>query len=139
MTRKGDANAFGSQKWEAKLLETRVADFARAPGASGSPEPEDHPPSGRPPPALHSSPAGPSNQRQYQYAPTSQGLALPGPRMNTGAGPSNLGMGNGIGSSNFGQRDDVRIKTEVEDVLRVRGGMVSPLLTSPSFSDKVLM
>ena len=72
---------------------------------------------------MNSSPAGPSNQRQYPYAPPSQGLALPGPRMN--AEPSNLNMGNGAGNSAYGQREDVRVKSEVDDVLRVRGGMVS--------------
>ncbi|WWC88413.1 uncharacterized protein L201_003324 [Kwoniella dendrophila CBS 6074] len=95
-------------KWEARLLETRVADFARAPGSSSSPEPGEggeggnaegvSPSSTLPTNPVSSPPAGPSST-------SGQGLALPGRHMN--------------GDSNEG----VRVKTEPsEDTMRIRGG-----------------
>ncbi|WWD18718.1 hypothetical protein CI109_103172 [Kwoniella shandongensis] len=96
-------------KWEAKLLETRVADFARAPGSTTSPDPEspnsqqtrnDH---------LASSPPGPSG---VFPPPPSHGLALPGRHGAAGGGVNGFG-------------DDVRVKMEPgngDDVMRIRGG-----------------
>ncbi|ORY30594.1 transcription factor IIA, alpha/beta subunit-domain-containing protein [Naematelia encephala] len=88
-------------KWERKLLETRVADFARAPGQTAPPSASpayDDGPSGVPGP-------GPSTSAAYGYSqPMMQGpgMALP--------------FSNGVVGG------DVRVKNEPEDILRVRGG-----------------
>ncbi|WWC71013.1 uncharacterized protein I206_104966 [Kwoniella pini CBS 10737] len=94
-------------KWEARLLETRVADFARAPGSSSSPEPGQAGEDGNvgvegPSPNLTlpinplSSPPGGNI-----FTPSNQGLALPGRLHNS----------------------DVQIKAEPsDDPLRLRGG-----------------
>ncbi|WVR06570.1 hypothetical protein IAU60_003602 [Kwoniella sp. DSM 27419] len=92
-------------KWEARLLETRVADFARAPGGSSSPEAEgeDGPSQQRTDQA--SSPAGPSGSQGLALPQLSSGLALPGRSTNGSAG------------------DNVRVKAEPgEDPMRIRGG-----------------
>ncbi|OCF39329.1 transcription initiation factor TFIIA large subunit [Kwoniella heveanensis CBS 569] len=91
-------------KWEARLLETKVADFARAPGSSESPEPEGEggSPSQADATGAVSPPAGPS---------VSQGLALP---PLTGLALPGRATANG---------DDVRVKAEPgEDPMRIRGG-----------------
>jgi transcription initiation factor TFIIA large subunit len=111
------------KKWESKILETRVADFARAAGAGAST-------SISPTPPPHLSQAGPSNsQNQYNSNPayqTPQGLALPGQGAYGVTGPTGAGYG-----YNGGGYGDVRVKTEPEDMLRIRGGAVS-LLPTPS-------
>ncbi|KAK6907777.1 transcription initiation factor TFIIA large subunit [Kwoniella mangroviensis CBS 8886] len=106
-------------KWEARLLETRVADFARAPGSSSSPEPgegggnEGVSPNSTIPTNPVSSPPGPSSGI---FPPPGQGLALPGRNLNGG--------------------DDVRVKAEPsDDIMRIRGGAsedVKPVITIDS-------
>ncbi|EIW67514.1 hypothetical protein TREMEDRAFT_64096 [Tremella mesenterica DSM 1558] len=106
-------------KWEAKLLETRVADFARAPRPN--PESDDEPPP--PPNAALPQPVSNTNTPinsttglayAQQYP---QGLALPNvPGVSR---PTNTYPQNGFG--------EIRVKTEVEDVLRPRGGALDEL------------
>lgn len=91
-------------KWEAKLLETRVADFARAPGSTATASPDGE--SSKP--YMNSSPPGPSQKTYaHPFPPPSHDLALPG--------QGKQGHGNGFG-------EDVRVKMEPDDVLRIRGG-----------------
>ncbi|WRT68033.1 uncharacterized protein IL334_005008 [Kwoniella shivajii] len=101
-------------KWEARLLESRVADFARAPGSSSSPELDGEgglrdgqgpgqegisPNSIRP--DIMSSPPGPSSG---VFPPPGQGLALPGRHQQTGD-------------------SSLRVKMEpADDIMRIRGG-----------------
>jgi hypothetical protein len=111
------------QKWESKLLETRVAEFARAPGAgaSSSPEPDA---SGPDPNAAGPSGTGLSGASTgagandfgmgYPQAGAglpAQGLALPGMAMN--------------GMRGYTGYDGV--KPETDDILRMRGGSVGPV------------
>lgn len=120
------------QKWEAKLLETRVADFNRAPNAAATGDDDSEPEttsrasaSVAPSPVLPSGAgvAGPSSRPYQAYQPgmMNGGLAL----------PSGMGMGGGQGLALPGQylnqrgaNGDVRVKQEVEEVLRPRGGAV---------------
>lgn len=108
------------QKWETKLLETRVADFARASGdRSDSEEPEtngQHPKPG--------SPSGPSSSMTQpafglSFPTGSHGLALPGQVMQ-----GNYGSGS---QQQMGMRgyDGVNVKQDPDDLLRLRGGAVS--------------
>lgn len=92
MCRSTDPN----QKWESKLLETRVAEFARAPGA------ED-------PPASH--------QREAPAASTS----APPANGSLATGAPNVLMPQPAGTPGLG---DVQVKSEPDDVLRLRGGSV---------------
>ncbi|ORX37168.1 transcription factor IIA, alpha/beta subunit-domain-containing protein [Kockovaella imperatae] len=105
-------------KWEAKLLETRVADFARAPGVSGSPDADGDSEVSRPSGATAASSSTGNPNQAYSYQPANQayGLALPGQNM---AGPSS--MMNGKGRPPI-PGNDVRVKSESDDVLRIRGG-----------------
>ncbi|KAK1925635.1 putative general RNA polymerase II transcription factor [Papiliotrema laurentii] len=127
-------------KWESKLLETRVADFARAPGASSSSSPEPKASQGGAPTA--SSPAGPSNPPQPAYglsfpAP-GHGLALPGQSSSNFAnspgqqynglpamGQGNMGhagQGGNMGMMNGGGNYGSEVKSDPDDMLRLRGG-----------------
>ncbi|KAI9634774.1 transcription factor IIA, alpha/beta subunit-domain-containing protein [Dioszegia hungarica] len=111
-------------KWEAKLLETRVADFNRAPGAgpSGSAaDIDDSPPADSRTSTASSPPktaaAGPSSRAAQGYPPSGAGpsgggLAIPGRPM---AQPPIQGWS--------GQ--EIQIKQDPDDVLRMRGGAPS--------------
>ncbi|WVQ84359.1 hypothetical protein IAT38_006511 [Cryptococcus sp. DSM 104549] len=103
-------------KWEAKLLESRVADFARAPDSSPGPDS----PSESHKDLLSTSPPGPSGSHSQDMFPFQrQGLALPGGAGGSGGAGGAGGYGNGGGQGN----GEVRVKTEqVDDVLRLRGG-----------------
>ncbi|WWC62854.1 uncharacterized protein I303_105452 [Kwoniella dejecticola CBS 10117] len=100
-------------KWEARLLETRVADFARAPGSSSSPEPgegdNDNNGSGggggegiSPNSTIPTNPiSSPSGGGIFPPPPSNQGLALPGRHLN----------------------GDLQVKAEpTDDIMRIRGG-----------------
>ncbi|WVQ73485.1 hypothetical protein IAR50_003057 [Cryptococcus sp. DSM 104548] len=98
-------------KWEAKLLETRVADFAQT--GDGSPNTQRHKAE------LHSPPPGPSHHQQDMYPFPRPGLA-----QHVAGGPTsvpNIYTNGGV------QHQEVRVKPEPryegdEDVLRLRGG-----------------
>jgi len=133
-------------KWEAKLLETRVADFARAPGTASTPDGEGDEESVDPSLRFsdHDSQAGSARpgeayRETYGYSGTPSafyGSAYGSNGVRAGSGGVNgNGIGNGVagGSGGGGMGlalpgmngngyDDVRVKTEPEDVLRVRGG-----------------
>ncbi|CAD6564535.1 MAG: hypothetical protein TREMPRED_005413 [Tremellales sp. Tagirdzhanova-0007] len=102
-------------KWEAKLLETRVADFARVQGSTAttaSPDIESLKP-------INSSPSGRFSIQQNQYShalpPPSHGLALPG----------QLRQGHGY-------EQNMTVKVESDELLRIRGG-ASPIPESKPF------
>lgn len=103
-----------SQKWEAKLLETRVAEFNRAPNAAeedDSPPESSHQSTNASPPQTAG--AGPSSRPQ-QNTPQPGGLALPGRPAN------GVGMVQG-----WPGPDGTRVKQDPDDVMRPRGGAVS--------------
>lgn len=128
-------------KWESKLLETRVADFARAPGAGSSSSPEPGPSHNH---GQASSPAGPSSLPQPAYGLSfpnagisqSHGLALPGgsssfTHPSNGAYNPMSGMGGMSGMQGFGGMMNGQngagygdIKPDQEELLRLRGGAV---------------
>ena len=95
------------QKWEAKLLETRVADFARVQGSTvttASPDAESLKPINSSPPERLTIQ---QNQYSHPFPPPSHGLALPG----------QIRQANGYGQ-------DMKVKLEPDELLRIRGGAV---------------
>ncbi|KAL7420495.1 transcription factor IIA subunit alpha [Cryptotrichosporon argae] len=100
-----DLLAILQSKWEAKLLETRVADFARAPADADNAHPARLPPPPQPQP-------GPS--APYGYAM-----------------PVQNGAAGGHGAYGYAY-DEPRVKAEPEDVLRLRGGSSRDKTMPPS-------
>ncbi|KGB79240.2 transcription initiation factor TFIIA large subunit [Cryptococcus deuterogattii R265] len=110
------------QKWEAKLLETRVADFARAGSSSKSPSPTLE---SKPEPS--SPPAGPSNSQSADMFPFPRQGQVQG---SSAAMPGAPGVG-AVGTNGFvnggvqvpgGQQGEIRVKMDPDELMRLRGG-----------------
>lgn len=113
-----------NQKWEAKLLETRVADFARAGSSSKSPSPTLE---SKPEPS--SPPAGPSNSQSADMFPFPRQGQVQG---SSAAMPGAPGVG-AVGTNGFvnggvqvpgGQQGEIRVKMDPDELMRLRGGAV---------------
>lgn len=132
------ADLLKKQKWEAKLLETRVADFARAGSSSRSPSPtlESKPEASSPP-------AGPSNSQSADMFPfprqgqvQGSSAAMPG-APGVGALGTNGFVNGGVQVPSGQQQGETRVKMDPDEVMRLRGGAVCSHFCGPlcSFHD----
>jgi hypothetical protein len=121
------------QKWEAKLLETRVADFARTNhGSLDSGDEQD----GTVPPVFGTT--GPYGQAPLSLPPQHPGYAQQqGPYgVNGNHAPNGFGTTHENGMANGGYPQDFQVKTEPgDDVMRPRGGAVCLLVKDTDCTD----